>query len=507
MSDLSDLQPALEMLRRGDREGARRLLTDLIRRNPAEARLWLALAACVDEPERRRFCLERALALDPDLPAARRALESLEEQEPNRPAPTTPPQASAPDMPPVDAPPDAPHQPVEVKVLPAAAPIAPARTPTPANARPNRTAGRWIILFAFVLLAAVAGLALAYLPGGLTIGGEWGLTAGWNALGLPEAHPPRSYQPPAAPATLSIRLAPTWTPTPPTEAGSATEARPTIDLFAGFSTQPVASITPLAGYRRISIGRSVRGRSIDVLRFGSGRKERMIIAGIHGGDEYNTILLANQLVEHVAAHPELVPEGYTLYILPALNPDGAARGRDPDDRLNENGVDLNRNFDTNWKSTWRSQGCASLPGAGGAGPGSEPETKALKRFLSERRVEALINYHSAGLGVFPSGAPAHPESIRLARAIAAISRYAYPPLDTGCEYTGTLVDWAAENGVIAAVDLELNSVESSEFDANLKILELLMRFDVDRPEPSTTPTANLTPFPTATRTRVPTAAP
>lgn len=494
MSDPPDLHPALEKLRRGDREGARRLLTDLIRQNPTEARLWLGLAACVDEPERRRFCLERALALDPDLPAARRALESIERQEPGRQSPTAPIEASAPDLPP-DAPPDAPYPP------------AAAQTPTPATTRHNQNAGRRIILFAFVLLAAVAGLALAYLPGGSAIGGEWGLTAGWNALGLPDANPPRSYQPPAFPATLSIRLAPTWTPTPPADAGAATEARPTIDLFAGFSTQPVASITPLAGYRRISIGRSVRGRSIDVLRFGSGRKERMIIAGIHGGDEYNTILLANQLVEHLAAHPGLVPEGYTLYILPALNPDGAARGRDPDDRLNENGVDLNRNFDTNWRSAWQSRGCASLPGTAGAGPGSEPETKALKRFLSERRVEALINYHSAGLGIFPSGAPAHPESIRLAKAIAAISRYAYPPLDTGCEYTGTLVDWAAENGVIAAVDLELNSVESPEFEANLKILELLMRFDVDRPEPSTTPTANLTPFSTATRTRVPTAAP
>jgi predicted deacylase len=266
---------------------------------------------------------------------------------------------------------------------------------------------------------------------------------------------------------------------------------------------PLPSITPLHGYSRLIIGRSVKNRAIEVYRFGAGRRERMIIAGIHGGDEHNTIALADALIEHLGQHPDLVPKGFTLYILRALNPDGDAAGRNPEDRLNANGVDLNRNFDTNWKSDWRSDGCASLPGTAGAAPGTEPETKAVKEFLRGRKIEALINYHSAGLGVFPSGEPAHPDSVRLAQAIAAISHYAYPPMDTGCEYTGTLVDWAANSGIPAAVDLELNSPTDTEFEDNLKVLELLLSFDVQRVEPTPPPTIDPALLFTPTRTRIP----
>jgi hypothetical protein len=92
-------------------------------------------------------------------------------------------------------------------------------------------------------------------------------------------------------------------------------------------------------------------------------------------------------------------------------------------------------------------------------------------------VEVLISYHSAYLGVFPSGDPPHPESARLAQAIHDISDYPYPPVRTGCEYTGTLVDWAASNGVLAAVDLELNSGVDTEFETNLGVLSLLLSFE------------------------------
>jgi predicted deacylase len=242
----------------------------------------------------------------------------------------------------------------------------------------------------------------------------------------------------------------------------------------------MASITPFWGEWALVIGHSVEGRPLEVVRFGTGKKERMIVAGIHGGDEWNTIALADELIAHVRRRPGLVPPGYTLYILRALNPDGEARAHGPDGRYNANGVDLNRNFDTNWKSVWRSSGCSSAPGTGGSGPGSEPETQALQAFLAERHVEVLISYHSAGLGVFPSGDPAQPGSVRLAQGIAAISNYVYPPIKTGCEYTGTLVDWAADHGVVAAVDLELNSLNETEFDVNRKILELLMIFEPEK---------------------------
>jgi hypothetical protein len=132
-----------------------------------------------------------------------------------------------------------------------------------------------------------------------------------------------------------------------------------------------------------------------------------------------------------------------LYILRSLNPDGEALGNVAEGRPNANGVDLNRNFDVGWEADLKGNGCSSTPGTAGAGPGSEPETRALKEFLRYSRVEVLISYHSANLGILPSGDPAHPESARLAEAIHDISNYPYPPVRNGCQYTGTLVDWAA----------------------------------------------------------------
>jgi len=207
-----------------------------------------------------------------------------------------------------------------------------------------------------------------------------------------------------------------------------------------------------------------------VLRFGEGSRTRLIVAGIHGGSEANTTALARELVEHLQAHPEAVPDGLTLYVLPMLNPDGAARASGPDGRANAHGVDLNRNWPAAWQPTWSRSGCWNLgPTTGGERPASEPETMSLIQFISAARIEALINYHSAALGIFAGGQPPEAHSLSLAEALAAVSTYPFPPIDTGCVFTGQLIDWAANNG-IAAVDIELHNHRDTDLEENLAIL-------------------------------------
>lgn len=210
--------------------------------------------------------------------------------------------------------------------------------------------------------------------------------------------------------------------------------------------------------------------------FGSGENERMIVAGIHGGDEWNTITLANQLVRHLNQSPNEIPEDVTLYILPNLNPDGEARAHNKYGRLNHNGVDLNRNFPVNWLADWERAGCWNyLPTSGGTGPGSEAETQAVMKFISSRDIQALISYHSAALGIFPGGFPWDEDATRLAESLAEVSSYRFPPLDTGCTYSGTLADYAVSMD-IAAVDLELTNHFDTDFDQNLQILNVLLNF-------------------------------
>jgi hypothetical protein len=227
------------------------------------------------------------------------------------------------------------------------------------------------------------------------------------------------------------------------------------------------------------IGFSAASRPINVYAFGNGPKEYLIVAGIHGGYEYNTIELADELITYISGHPEIIPSDTTLYIIRDMNPDAEARSHDVDGRVNNNGVDLNRNFpSSNWAPDWNRDGCwIYRPTTGGTSAGSEPETRAVMGFISSHKVQALISYHSAALGVFPGGVPWTKPSKRLAAALSSVTKYPYPPMDTGCVYTGTLADWAVENGVGAAVDMELADHKNTDFDKNLKVVSVLLNFN------------------------------
>jgi predicted deacylase len=226
-----------------------------------------------------------------------------------------------------------------------------------------------------------------------------------------------------------------------------------------------------------TIGYSVEGRPIEVTRFGQGDAARLIVAGIHGGSEANTTALALEVTDFIASQPEWVPQGTSLYILPVLNPDGAARATGPQGRTNARGVDLNRNWPALWLPEWDRSGCWNLgPTSAGDGPASEPETMSLIQFIAAAKVEALISYHSAALGIFAGGQPPEAKSLRLAETLAAVSDYPYPPIDTGCVFTGQLIDWAADNG-IAAVDIELHNHRDTDLEINLAILRAFLDWE------------------------------
>ena len=137
-------------------------------------------------------------------------------------------------------------------------------------------------------------------------------------------------------------------------------------------------------------------------------------------------------------------------------------------------MDLNHNFPVNWQKDWDRDGCWSyLTLNGGTGPASEPETWSLVNFLLTHPVEALISYHSAALGIFAGGQPSSRASLSLAEAVAEVSPYPFPPLDSDCEYTGQFADWAAENG-IPAIDVELTNHTDTDFEINLRVLEAFL---------------------------------
>ncbi len=291
---------------------------------------------------------------------------------------------------------------------------------------------------------------------------------------------------------LAFFVSPTATPLPPTPTPTATHTpsptstpsqtpTATITLTPTDTLPPTETQTPSAtpvpySEGPIVIGNSVQGRPLEVFRFGTGPTEKLIVAGMHGGNEYNTVQLADELIAYLRIHPEIMPADQTLYIFHDLNPDGVARELGPFGRANAHGVDLNRNWPANWQKDWPRAGCwIQTEVNGGTGPGSEPETKALMAFIKKHHFTGLINYHSAALGIFPGGTPPTAGSKLLAAALAAVTQYPYPPIDTGCVYTGGMVDWTANLG-IPSVDMELTNHKDTDFDKNLTALTIFLNW-------------------------------
>ncbi len=279
----------------------------------------------------------------------------------------------------------------------------------------------------------------------------------------------------------------TWTPAP---TQTALPSDPTG--IVGPTSTPMATFTPYTPYPTLIstatiqpyqdgvtpsvIGTSVSGRPIEIIRFGHGPSGRLMVADIHGGNEWNTTALMDQLITYIRDNPDLIPMCVSLYIIRTLNPDGLARALNPDGRVNDNGVDLNRNWDAGWEPDWDRDGCWSLrKTSAGPYPNSEPETQTLIRFVLSNPLDALISYHSAALGIFPAGLPPELQSIRLAKSIADVTDYKYPPIDTGCRFSGGLVDWTALQG-IPSVDLELTTHLSTDFEENKNVLQILLHF-------------------------------
>jgi len=215
----------------------------------------------------------------------------------------------------------------------------------------------------------------------------------------------------------------------------------------------------------IVYGTSYGGRDLRAYRLGTGPSVRAIIGGIHGGYEWNTVELVSQTLSYLLEHPDLVPPGVTLYVIPCANPDGYAAGRDLAARVNGNGVDLNRNWDYHWQRTATH---GTRPVDAGSAPFSEPETAALRDFILERDVELAVFYHSAMGKIFSGAEVTRCATLELAQAMSEATGYPHAPEGVpGQVTTGDAIDWLSAQG-IAAVEVELTDHEHIEWERNLR---------------------------------------
>ena len=279
-----------------------------------------------------------------------------------------------------------------------------------------------------------------------------------TATALPSPAPTNTMPPAATAITLTPHQ--TATPSPlPTEQATIS---PTPD-------QTQASTSELV------IGYSVQGRPVTAHRVGNGEIKIALVGDIHGAYEANTYLLTQQLLAHFQSHQEQVPETVSLWFIPTMNPDGLELGS----RWNANGVDLNRNADTDldgcasndWSpNTYTSEG--RHRGAGGAFPFSEPEARAVRDFLANASI--AVFYHSAADAIFVDTCQRHIPTAHLAEAVSLGSGYPVPAEGwAGYPVTGDFGDYLAGEGV-AAITVELTNHDEPEFERNLRGVRSLL---------------------------------
>jgi len=239
------------------------------------------------------------------------------------------------------------------------------------------------------------------------------------------------------------------------------------------------------------LGMSVQGREITAYSYGEGEDHLVFVGGIHGGYEWNGVLLAYEFMDHIGAAPDTIPENIKITVIPSLNPDAVFKVTSKEGRFvttdvsknenllasarfNANNVDLNRNFDCKWQPTsmWRSKEVSA-----GTAPHSEPEVKALVDFVLSEKPSMVLFWHSQASAVYASFCEGEisPTTDVLYKAYARASGYKAEEAFTGYVITGDAGDWLAKIGV-PAISVELTDHEATEFSRNLKGIEALFEY-------------------------------
>lgn len=230
------------------------------------------------------------------------------------------------------------------------------------------------------------------------------------------------------------------------------------------------------------IGKSVQGRDIETYTYGNGPTHLLFVGGIHGGYEWNSVVLAYEFIDYFKSHPSVLPKNLTISIIPSANPDGVYRvvkkeGRftaldvsasqqvRESGRFNAHEVDLNRNFDCKWKpqSTWKTNIVSA-----GTKVFSEPEAVALRDYIFAYKPAGVVFWHSMANAVYASKCEAGilPKTIDIMNVYANASGYTPIKSFTAYETSGDSEGWLASIN-IPAITVELKTHEAIEWEKNL----------------------------------------
>ncbi|MHC4336547.1 MAG: DUF2817 domain-containing protein [Planctomycetota bacterium] len=185
------------------------------------------------------------------------------------------------------------------------------------------------------------------------------------------------------------------------------------------------------------LGRSVENRPLEYLVIGQGRDVILILATIHGNEPAGTQLIL-QLARYLVQHPVTV-RGRMVVLVPVVNPDGRAHNQ----RFNSQGVDLNRNFETDNRLDGGRFGYRAL---------SEPESRFIHLLIHQYKPDRIVSIHQPLTCIDYDGP---------AKALAeCMAKYCDLPVRKLGAKRGSLGTYAGETLSIPIVTLELSGGDS-----------------------------------------------
>ena len=146
-------------------------------------------------------------------------------------------------------------------------------------------------------------------------------------------------------------------------------------------------------------GHSVKGREMLVLKRGNMKNAVVLIGGVHAA-EAGQFTVIDVFERFCRLYDESLYEQVGMAVMPSANPDEAERmatGHTYYLRKNAAGVDLNRNFPSDWEIADEMYGLNTSDPSSltyrGPFPVSEPETKAIVSFIETINPKAVLSFH------------------------------------------------------------------------------------------------------------------
>lgn len=253
-----------------------------------------------------------------------------------------------------------------------------------------------------------------------------------------------------------------------------------------------------------SLGKTILGKSIPLITFGSGDKNILYI-GAHHGMEWITSALLLKYVKDICKDysiganvfgisAKILFETRKIHIVPMLNPDGveyAIHGVSKDNILKERLIKMNQSNDfSHWQSNARGVDLNHNYNSGfyeykvvekkldiyngaptkysGEYPESEPETRAICNYVRWIKPELVLTLHTQGEEIYyTSGEKTCDNSLILAKTLSRLTGYKIS-LPTDTARYGGFTDWFIEEFNKPSFTLECglgrNPLPFSDFD-------------------------------------------